>query len=338
MKAYQLKAIADLQYIDVDMPELKEGWALVKVKASGICSSDIPRIFAKGTYHFPTIPGHEFSGIVEKVNGDEFKNYVGKRVGIFPLIPCRQCPQCKKKQYEMCDNYDYVGSRRDGGFAEYVAVPVWNLIELPDGVSYFEAAMIEPLAVALHAIKKVNVEGRSVAVIGTGMIGIAVACWANMLGAEKVCVIGRSNDKKELIEKIGNIEYKYQLDGKDLYDVVVEAVGSESAVTEAINMATAGGSIILMGNPAGDIKLLQNVYWKILRRQLTLVGTWNSSYDGIEKSDWTDAIDAINDKKIDVKGLITHCFGQDRLPDGLDLMKNHIEPYCKVMVEWNKEN
>ena len=127
LKAYVLHEIGELRYEDRPLPEIRPGWALVKVLAAGICSSDIPRIFEKGTYHFPTIPGHEFSGQVEKAANESDGKWVGKRVGVFPLIPCKKCPSCQKGQYETCTNYDYIGSRRDGGFAEYVAVPVWNL-------------------------------------------------------------------------------------------------------------------------------------------------------------------------------------------------------------------
>ena len=98
MKAYVLHKVSDLRYENVPMPECPKGWAVVQVKAAGICSSDIARVFIKGTYHFPTIPGHEFSGIVYSVADEEHQSWVGKRVGIFPLIPCRECPQCKQKQ------------------------------------------------------------------------------------------------------------------------------------------------------------------------------------------------------------------------------------------------
>lgn len=179
MKGYSLHAVNDLRYEELEYPECATGWCVVKVKAAGICSSDIPRVYTKGTYHFPTIPGHEFSGVVDKVADKENETLVGKKVGIFPLIPCRKCQQCKDGHYEMCSNYDYVGSRRDGGFAEYVAVPVWNLVELSDEISFEEAAMMEPLAVALHAIKIANVKnGDTVAIIGTGMIAFAAAQWA----------------------------------------------------------------------------------------------------------------------------------------------------------------
>ena len=135
MKAYVLHGISDLKYEEVGMPELKSGWAIIKVKSCGICSSDIPRIYKNGTYHFPTIPGHEFSGIVTDVGNRENKKLIGRSVGVFPLIPCFSCVHCSNKDYEICSDYDYLGSRRDGGLAEYVAVPVWNLIDFEDGTT-----------------------------------------------------------------------------------------------------------------------------------------------------------------------------------------------------------
>ena len=153
MKAYVLHHIDGLKYEDCPMPDCPQGWAIVKVMAAGICSSDIPRIYTKGTYHFPTIPGHEFSGIVESVASTVDEHFIGKHVGVFPLIPCRECEQCKKKNYGMCSHYDYIGSRRNGAFAEYVAAPIWNLIPIADNIPFSLAAMLEPLSVALHAIK-----------------------------------------------------------------------------------------------------------------------------------------------------------------------------------------
>lgn len=337
MKAYVLHAVNDLRYDDIPIPDCPKDWAIVEVKAAGICSSDIARVFTKGTYHFPTIPGHEFAGIVKSVGCESDNRWIGKKVGIFPLIPCRTCSQCKEKHYEMCANYDYVGSRRDGGFAEYVAVPVWNLIELPDNIRYEEAAMLEPLSVALHAIKIGDVkQGDSVAIIGTGMIGIAAGQWAKKFDAKNVTVIGRNEDKRNLIENCG-LEYKVSnfTDDMDEYDFVLEAVGTPSSVETSISCCKAGGSLLLMGNPSGDMHISQNVYWKILRKQLTVRGTWNSSYDGTNQSDWTDAVSALSLGEIKVNSLISHCFKQEELMQGLELMKKHNEPYCKVMTLWN---
>lgn len=339
MKAYVLHGVNDLRYDDTNKPECPPGWAIVKVKAAGICSSDIARVFTKGTYHFPTIPGHEFSGIVDSVGSMDDCKMIGKHVGIFPLIPCRQCPQCVDKQYEMCANYDYIGSRRDGGFAEYVAVPVWNLIELPETISFSSAAMLEPLAVALHAIKLGGVkDGDNVAIIGTGMIGISAGQWAYKSGAGKVTVIGRNETKRSLVETCGlNYETCTSKDKIAEYDFVLEAVGTPSAVEMAISAARPGGTVLLMGNPSGDINLSQNLYWRILRKQLVLKGTWNSSYNGTRSSDWTDAVEAMSKKEVNVDALVSHSFAQEELVKGLKLMRDHSEPYCKVMTIWNEE-
>lgn len=337
MKAYVLHGVNDLRYDDIDLPKCPVGWAIVKVKAAGICSSDVPRIYTKGTYHFPTIPGHEFSGIVVKVGAVEDSTIVGKHVGIFPLIPCRKCSQCSEKHYEMCANYDYVGSRRDGAFAEYVAVPIWNLLILDKSIPFTSAAMLEPLAVALHAMKLSGIKkGNSVAIIGTGMIGITAAQWAKKLGADRVTIIGRSESKRHIVEKC-DLLYKVSEDIETIgqYDIVLEAVGTPKAIDLSIHAATPGGVVVFMGNPSGDITLLQNTYWRILRKQLRVVGTWNSSYDGTNPSDWTEAVEALAKNEINVSPLISHCFTQEKLVEGLNLMKENNEPYCKVMTIWN---
>lgn len=337
MRAYVLHGVNDLCYDEINIPECPEGWAIIKVKAAGICSSDIARVFTKGTYHFPTIPGHEFSGIVESVGSKKDAALVGKHVGIFPLIPCRKCPQCAEKHYEMCTNYDYVGSRRDGGFAEYAAVPVWNLLLLDESIPFTSAAMLEPLAVALHAMKRSGVkEGDTVGIIGTGMIGIGAAQWSKKLGAKKVTIIGRNETKCALIEKCG---LKYEVcndkDTIEQYDVVLEAVGTPSAIELAVYATRPGGTCVFMGNPSGDITFAQNTYWRILRKQLKIVGTWNSAYDGTNPSDWTDAVEALAKNEVNVAPLISHCLPQEELMKGLKLMRAHQEPYCKVMTTWN---
>lgn len=334
-----LHGIADLRYEEVPVPVCPPGWGIVKVKAAGICSSDIPRIMTKGTYRFPTIPGHEFAGMVESVADQKDFRLVGKKVGVFPLIPCMNCTQCIKGQYEMCSHYDYLGSRRDGGFAEYAAVPVWNMTELPDSIPYTAAAMLEPLSVALHAVKRAGeLKNRTVSVIGTGMIGIAAAIWAERRGCRSVSVIGRNEDKRRFVRRFPGIEYVNA--AKGIYpdtEVVIEAVGTSAAIVEAISRVLPGGTVVLVGNPDGDIGLPQDVYWQIQRKQIHLSGTWNSSFGNEPDSDWKEAVEKLGEQSLDVTSLITQKYGQTRLKDGLELMARHREPYCKVMTVWNEE-
>lgn len=325
-----------MRYEDVPLPELRPGWALVKVLVAGICSSDVPRIFIKGTYHFPTIPGHEFSGIVEKIADSSDSAWIGKRVGVFPLIPCGGCPSCEKGRHETCSNYDYIGSRRDGAFAEYVAVPVWNLIALPEAVSDIQGALLEPAAVALHAVKRAEIySGASVCIVGSGAIGLLAGQWAKIHGAGRVVVKGRSEAKREVVQRCG-LEYIEDARASEEFDCVIEAAGSNQALEDSLMLAAPGGRLVLMGNPDGPRSLSQDLYWRILRRQLTLVGTWNSSYGG-EEGDWTEATRALAARTLQTDAIASHVYKQTELEWGLDVMRNRKEPFCKMLVKFSRE-
>lgn len=330
MKAYVLRGIGELRYEDRPVPALQPGWALVKVLAAGICSSDIPRIFTKGTYRFPTVPGHEFCGQVESVADGADSGWVGKRVGVFPLIPCKNCPSCQNGEYETCERYDYLGSRRDGGFAEYAAVPVWNLIELPDAVSDIQGALLEPAAVALHAVKRAEIpRGGSVCVVGTGAIGLLAGQWARVYGAGRVVIKGRNEAKRLMAEQCG-LEHLTAGTG-ERFDRAIEAVGSEAALAESIRLTAPGGRLVLMGNPDGSRTLSQDLYWQILRKQLTLTGTWNSSYGG-ENSDWEEAVKAMLSGSLNTEAVVSHVLSGMELMRGLSVMRENREPYCRIMV------
>lgn len=332
MKAYVLHGIGDLRCEDCPMPELRPGWALIKVSAAGICSSDIPRIFEKGTYHFPTIPGHEFCGVVERTANPEDSGWVGRRVGVFPLIPCMACPSCAKGEYETCSNYDYVGSRRDGGFAEYAAAPVWNLIQLPGEISDVQGALLEPAAVALHAVRRADIRPHSsVCVVGTGGIGLLAGQWARRCGADRVVIKGRSCEKEALARRCG-LDYT-GVTPEERFDRVIEAVGSSAALEESLTLAAPGGRVVLMGNPDGSKTLAQNVYWQILRKQLTLSGTWNSSYGGAD-SDWEASVRAIAQGALGVEKIVTHIVDKADLPRALHMMRSRTGPFCKIVVKF----
>ena len=169
MKCANLHGINDLRYEDIPMPECGQDEVLVAVKSCGICGSDVPRVYTKGTYHFPTVIGHEFAG---RVVWDPQKEYEGEKVAVFPLLPCFHCKSCEEGNYATCENYDYYGSRRNGGMSEYIAVKRWNLLRVPERVSYNEAAMCEPVSVARHAICKLSIkEGDNLLISGAGPIG-----------------------------------------------------------------------------------------------------------------------------------------------------------------------
>lgn len=298
MNAWLLHGLNHLQLEQAAKPLAKNGEVLVQVRAAGICSSDIQRVFVNGAYHYPIILGHEFAGITDD----------GQRVGVFPLLPCYQCQSCQIGHYETCDNYSYIGSRQDGAFAEYVAVPKSNLIELPDTMTFEQAALLEPAAVALHAVRLLDLNrAKSLAVVGTGAIGQLIAKWLGILGAERVFLLGR-NDKTPAA------------------DAYIEAVGSTESFSCCIDNAMPNGQVILVGNPVVDFKIGQNLYWQILRKQLTLKGSWNSSW----RSDWQTVLDYA--EKLHLDDFISHRFEFSELDKAMDMMHGRHEKYCKVLV------
>lgn len=300
MNAWVLCGINNLQLKEISCPEPREGEVLVQVKAAGICSSDISRVYKNGAYHYPMILGHEFSGVTQD----------GRRVGVFPLIPCYSCRSCQNHQYETCSNYSYIGSRQDGAFAEYVAVPEWNLITLPNHVTFEQGALLEPAAVALHAVKRAKLDGVvSVAVIGDGTIGRLIGIWLRHYGVKFIDVLGR-NDNGGFAD----------------YDLCFEVVGSSDAFRRCIELTRSNGEIILVGNPNSEFNINQTIYWKILRKQLTVSGVWNSSYP----LDWKMILENIDLLQSDV--FITHKVNFLQLKKAFEMIRSRKEKYGKVMV------
>ena len=334
MKAYVLHGINDFRMEERPRPVVSGDEVLLKVRAAGICGSDIPRIYTTGTYDYPLIPGHELSG--EVVESDD-ESLLGKRMGVFPLIPCLECPQCLKRKYEMCKSYSYIGSRRDGGFAEYVAVPKKNLIALPSRVSFEAGAMLEPMAVAVHAIRRINPKkDETVAVCGLGTIGLLVVMFLLEMGIKDVYVLANKEAQRRKALEVGIKSENLGLKNKPI-DVFFECVGSNETIGWALNLTAPGGRIMLVGNPKSDVVLDKDTYWKVLRNQLTLMGTWNSSFmiDGFQTltspDDWNYAMNRVSEGRIKPEILISHRFGFDELKDGFEIMRDKSEDYIKVM-------
>lgn len=347
MKAWVLRGINDLRLETVDKPRLHGDEVLVAVKAAGICGSDIPRVYQTGAYAYPLIPGHEFSGVVTDVGCDVNTGWLDKRVGVFPLIPCKACPPCRKRQYEMCRHYSYLGSRRDGGFAEYVSVPADNLIALPDNVSFEEAAMLEPMAVAVHAMRRAGPTAKdTVAVCGLGTIGMLLLMFLKEAGIANILVIGNKEFQKKTVLEMGISEAHY-CDGKTQdvnewmmklthnvgADVYFECVGKNETLTQAIDLTAPAGRICLVGNPYSDMILEKALYWKILRNQITVTGTWNSSFTHDAQDDWHYVLNCLEQKKIFPAELISHKYALEDIAQGFEIMRDKAEGYIKVMAK-----
>lgn len=350
MKAARLHAIGDFRVDEVEKPTPKGQEILVKVGACGICGSDIPRIFTLGTsrQEYPLTIGHEFGGEIVEVGPDADKSLIGKKGAIFPLIPCRKCGPCLMGEYCMCEDYDYLGSRNDGGFADYCLVPsAWHFVESKNPETTFEAlAMTEPCTVAQHAVRKGGVtNGQYVAIFGAGPIGIMAARWCKLFGAKPVLFdvveekieYGKQHGVDVLNNMTGNPkDLIKEYTGGKLADVVIEGTGTGAAFGQAIECCKTLGTIVLMGNPAKDTTIKLSQHSSILRKELTIKGIWNSHFSDNPINEWAVTVENIDSGKMVVTDLITHRSDLDNLPQLCDDIYNRRINICKAMYSTNK--
>jgi len=346
MKAAVLHKVGELKYEEIPIPKISHGEALIKVKASGICNSDIPRVKSSGAYSYPIVLGHEFCGVVEKrAAGEDHGDFkTGSRVAVFPLIPCKKCSYCEIGEFAQCDNYSYLGSRTNGGFSEYVKVPVWNLLRIPDNVEFEDAALTEPVSVGLHAIRRYGVDiGDKIVVYGAGTIGLALVAWAKLHGAGKVVLVDIIKEKLEyaknlygFVEVINSKETDPVKELKNRsnnlgFDLAIESAGSSITFEQCIRSVRKFGKVVFMGNIHTDVVLPQATVSGILRNQIFMTGTWNSSFAALPKNEWKTTLDFVSSGQLNVKKLISHRFKLKDCNKAFDTMHARKEFFNKVI-------
>lgn len=332
-------------------PVCGESEVLVKVKFSSICSTDVLRSMATGFYHYPIIPGHEFCGeIVEGSGSNKDTIYkVGDKVAVYPLINCSKCRACINGKQNLCIDYNFLGSRTNGGYGEYVSAPLRNLVPIPDSVNFEKASLTEPSAVALHALKIAgNLEGvESVAIFGLGPIAYLVALWARFYGIKKIIGVSRSSHRLEMGKSIGmdelidtrdiknedhtNLvaaEKILELTNGDGADLIFECSGSNILQPQTIISASQSGKIIILGNPTHSLKLDRDIYSMILRKELTIKGSWSSCVT--PKNEWAEVLDIFSKENFDPTVIVTHTFELEQIRSVMEDMYYKIFDYSKV--------
>lgn len=347
MKAAVLHAKNQFVYEDVSIGSCQQGEVKVKVMAAGICGSDTHKMATEWKYPLPAIMGHEFSGwVVEK--GSAVSNVeLGDRVAVIPFVPCGQCGHCERGHYSLCDDHGMIGSKTFGGFAEYVNVPASNVLPIGD-MDFEEAAMIEPLAVALHGVLAISPRlGDTVAVFGAGTIGLLVIQWLKIAGA-KVIAIDISDEKLNEAKRFG-CEYTINPLQEDLekkaadftngagVDIAMECAGSKVTQEQCLLVTKKKGKIGYLGIAYQDVLLKQRAFENIFRKELTLTGFWNSYSAPFPGEEWTKSVEYILNGRIKLKEMISHRFSLKDTQRAFNMMINREEVYGKVLILPNRE-
>jgi len=344
MRAVVLFAPKDIRCVEVEKPSIMEyDEVLIKVKACGVCGSDIPRVMVKGAHKMPIIIGHEFSGqIVETGKGVSFFKEAD-RVTVMPLIPCGKCDFCRIGNYNLCDDYLYYGSRIPGAMAEYIVVKESNVLKLPKNLDYESAAMNDPASVALHAIRKVNIAaGQSAVVFGLGAIGFIAVQWLKILGCSRVIAVDIFQEKLDLAKILGAdlvinakndnvIEAIMDYTDNKGADIVVELAGNKITQLQAIQSVSKMGRVIYCGISYDDLLLPSKEVNKILRGELFIIGSWNSSIAPLPINEWKSSLDFMDTGKIKVKPLISHRVKLEDCKEVFNMMYYKKEIFNKVL-------
>ncbi len=314
MKALLLEEYKKLTVTDMPEPEVGEHDVLVQIKACGICGSDIHGFDgSSGRRIPPLIMGHEASGLVANTGSAVTKAKKGDRITFDSMVSCGLCSFCKRGQMNLCDNRRVLGVscedyRQHGCFAEYAVVPEHIIYPMPDNLAFEHAAMIEPVSVAVHAVKRTPItEGDTAVVVGAGMIGLLVVQALKAAGCGKIIAVDLAEEKLSLAKELGAelginpnstdaVRTIREATGGHGADIAMEVVGATPTVQTAIEGTRKGGSVTLVGNLAPEVDFpLQSV----VTRELTIYGTCGSN------GEYPECIDLLSRGVIKVDPLIS---------------------------------
>lgn len=326
-----------IEFREVPVPVAGQGQVLIKIMKIGVCGSDI-HVY-HGEHPFTTYPvtqGHEVSGEIAALGQGVRELAVGQRITVQPQVVCGECYPCRHGKYNLCEELKVMGFQTTGAASHYFAADANKVTPLPDSLSFDEGAMIEPLAVAVHAIRQAgDVSGKKIAVLGAGPIGILVAQVAKGMGADAVMVtdisdvrLGKAREcGVDFCENTGNVNFGQALlhkFGPDKADVIYDCAGNNVTMGQAIRYARKGSTIILVAVFAGmaqiDLAVLND-------HELDLNTTMM-----YRKEDYVDAIRLVNEGKVLLKPLISSHFAFRDYKKAYEYIDTNRETTMKVII------
>jgi L-iditol 2-dehydrogenase len=298
MKAAVLRANQDIRYEDYPTPEIAPGTIKVRVRATGICGSDVPRVLHHGAHFYPVVLGHEFAGEVVETAPDVQSLAVGDTVSGVPLKPCLVCEDCQQGRYALCKHYSFIGSREQGSFAQYVVMPARNAVRYDPAIPYERAAMFEPATVAIHGVRLNGLEGGAdVAVLGCGTIGVFTIQWARIFGARRIVAFDIDEGRLALARAMGadqavnTLETDFlaramALTGGKGFQSVFETAGSVATMKMAFALACNKARVCFIGTPHQDLTFTPGEWENLNRKEFVLTGSWMSYSAPFPGEEW----------------------------------------------------
>lgn len=288
MKAAVVVANEDVQYQEIEESKVTKGTVKIRVRYSGICGSDIPRVLNHGVHFYPIVLGHEFSGDVVEVGEGVTKVKVGDRVSGAPLLPCMKCDDCQQGNFSLCKHYSFIGSRQQGSNADYVVVPEQNAVPFESSVPYEQGAMFEPATVAIHGVFQNDYHGGEyVAILGGGTVGMFTMQWTKIFGSKKVVVFDISEERLELAKRLGAdevintrdegyMEKAMAITGGKGYGFVFETAGQVPTMHMAFELAANKAHVCFIGTPHENLTFTLAQWENMNRKEFKLTGSWMS--------------------------------------------------------------
>jgi L-iditol 2-dehydrogenase len=317
------------EMVDLPEPTIEPDEVLIRVRACGICGSDVHGFDGStGRRIPPIVMGHEAAGDIVGVGSEAAGWKIGDRVTFDSTIYCGQCPFCLRGEVNLCDNRRVLGVscaeyRRQGAFADLVAVPARVLCRLPQSIEYDRAAMVEPVSVAVHGVKRAQVgKGDRVAVIGAGMIGLLVVQVVKNAGAAEIVAVDIDPQKREMALSLGADTACESSDGLEL-DAAIEAVGISETVDMAVRSVRKGGRVALVGNLSPNVSLPLQV---LVTREISVFGCCAS------QGDYDESLELIASGKVRVDSMISKRIPLEDAAEYFDRLHGKQPGLMKVMV------
>lgn len=337
-----MHGIDDVRIDDVPMPQMKDGDVLIKMKAVGICGSDV-HYYKHGkigdyAVEKPMILGHECAGEIVDMAKDVKGFKAGDRVAIEPGYTCRKCIYCKTGRYNLCPDVIFMATPPvDGALVEYVAWPADFVFQLPENMTYEHGALIEPLAVGMHAVRRSRLmPGESVVILGAGTIGLVTILSAKAAGAGQIVVADLEDIRLDMAGKLGatHVINAGKEDTREVVkeltqgfgaEVVFETAGSVPTTQQTIELAARGGRIVWVGLP-GQSEFPMPVV-QAIDKGLDMMGIFR--YANV----YPPAIQLVSNGRMDVDPLVTHRYSVENVKEALEVAHERRDGAVKVMVE-----